>query len=294
MQHETIGEKVFNIFNIIFLLLLVLIVVIPFMSVISSSLVSAKEFATKDYIIFPEVIDFTAYKTLLKGSSVIYDAFTVTMFRVIVGTTLNLLFTYLTAYAMAKKTLPGRNLITLYFFFTMLFAGGLIPYYIVVKSVGLTNNIWVYIIPGLISVWNTLLIRNFIMSIPDSLIESAEIDGANDLQNIFRIVLPLSLPALAAIGLFYAVEHWNNWFDAYLFVSDSSKQPLQLMLRNILISADVNMNMITGQMRGNEIVPPARSIQNAAVIITILPIVMVYPFIQKYFVKGIMVGAIKG
>lgn len=272
----------------------VLAVTVPLLSVVSSSLVSAKELASRSYIIIPDKIDLTAYKALLGKTGVFFDAFKITLFRVVAGTAINLVFTYLTAYAMSKKELPGRNFITIFFFFTMLFNGGMIPTYIVVKEVGLLNSIWVYILPGLISVWYTLLMRNFIMNIPDGLIESAEIDGASDLLIIFRIILPLSLPALAAIGLFYAVDHWNSWFDAYLYVTDTKKQPVQLLLRNILAQSEIRFSTLTGSVSGTEVAPPARSVRNAAVIITTLPILFVYPFIQKYFIKGIMIGAIKG
>jgi putative aldouronate transport system permease protein len=156
------------------------------------------------------------------------------------------------------------------------------------------NNVWVYILPQIISVWNTLLIRNFIMNIPESLEESAEIDGANVIHIIFSIILPLSIPALVTIGLFYAVGHWNSWWDAFIFVSDVRKQPIQLVLRNILASAEMRINAITGSIDATEIKPPSRAIQSATIVVTTVPIVIIYPFIQKYFIKGIMIGAVKG
>jgi putative aldouronate transport system permease protein len=240
------------------------------------------------------VLDYTAYKTLFKASSILLSGFQITLFRVVVGTALNLLFTYFVAYALAKRDLVGKSILTFFFFFTMLFGGGLIPTYILIKNLGLINNIWVYILPGLVSVWNMLLLRNFIMTIPESLSESADIDGAGDLVIIFRIILPLTIPALITVGLFYAVAHWNSWWDAYLYVSKPGLAPVQLVLRNILARANITVNAITGGISSTEIQPPSRSIQNAAVVITTVPIVCVYPFLQKHFIKGVLVGAVKG
>lgn len=271
-----------------------LAVLFPLLSVVMTSLVSSKEIAMKRFVIIPSQIDLTAYKFILQGSDILLKAYKVTIFRVIVGTTLSLFVSYLAAYAFSKPDLPGRNWLTMFYYFTTLFSGGLIPYYIVVRSAGLVNSIWVYILPSLISVWYTLLIRNFIMNIPDSLIESSKIDGASEVQVIFRIVLPLSVPALVTIGLFYAIDQWNSWWDAFLFVSDTNKQPVQLVLRNILALTETRMNALTGRITSDTIRPPSRAIQNATIIVSTVPIVLIYPFVQKYFVKGIMVGAIKG
>ncbi|HOJ11329.1 MAG TPA: carbohydrate ABC transporter permease [Clostridiales bacterium] len=294
MVKQSKGEKIFNFINILIMLIAVIAVIIPLFSVVSTSLVSNQELSRRRFIIFPQKVDFTAYKIIFEGTSIIISGYKITIFRVVVGTVINLIFSYFTAYAMSKKDLPGRNVITIFFFFTMLFGGGLIPYYIVIKSVRLLNNVWVYILPQIISVWNTLLIRNFIMNIPESLEESAEIDGANAVHIIFRIILPLSIPALVTIGLFYAVGHWNSWWDAFLFVSDVRKQPIQLVLRNILASAEMRINTITGRIDATEIKPPSRAIQTATIVVTTVPIVIIYPFIQKYFIKGIMIGAVKG
>jgi ABC-type glycerol-3-phosphate transport system permease component len=176
----------------------------------------------------------------------------------------------------------------------MLFGGGLIPTYIVIRNTGLINSFWVYIIPGIMSVWNMLLIRNFIMGIPDSLFESARMDGAGELTTIFRIVLPLSTAALVTIGLFYAVGHWNSWWDAYLYTSKAELQPIQMVLRNILARASLTVKDAQSAAVLADLKAPTRSIQNAAVVVTTLPILLIYPFLQKYFVKGVMVGAVKG
>ena len=293
MHRKTKEDYILNTFNILFMTFAALVVILPLFTVISISLVSAKEIADRGVIIFPEHIDFNAYKNLLSKGSVILDGYKITLFRVVVGTAVNLLCSYFVGYALAKRDLRGRSAITFFFFFTMLFNGGLVPTYIVVKSTGLMNSVWVYILPSVMSVWYMLLIRNFIMSIPDSLFESANIDGAGNLRIIFQIVLPLSIPALVTIGLFYAVGQWNSWWDAYLYTSKPQVQPIQLVLRNILALASVEINASNASAVA-EVKAPARALQNAAVVISTLPIVFIYPFLQKYFIKGVMAGAVKG
>jgi putative aldouronate transport system permease protein len=294
MMRRTAGEKAFNLLNVTLLVLLVVAVLVPLLSVVSTSFVSNQELARRSVVIFPDTPDLTAYKIIFRKGGLLFDAYKITLFRVVVGTAVNMAFTYFVGYALSRKDLPGRTGLTLFYFFTMMFGGGLIPYYIVVKSLGLINSIWVYILPGIISVWNMLLMRNFIMNIPVSLTDAAEIDGASQFTVISRIVLPLSLPALVTIGLFYAVGHWNAWWDAYLFVSVPKKQPMQLFLRNVLAQVLVSISSITAQVSMNEQQPPPRSVQNAVVVVSTVPIVVVYPFLQKYFIKGIMIGSVKG
>ena len=292
---QTTGERIFNVFNIIIMVAFMLAIVLPLLNVVSTSLVSAQEVAGKEFILFPSKVDLGAYKLILSNGSVIVNGYKITIFRVVVGTFVNLLFTYFLAYGLSKKKLPGRNGITIYIFITMLFSGGLIPYYILIRYIGLINNLFVYILPGLVSAWNTLLLRNFIMNIPESLFESAELDGAKETIIIFKIVLPLSLPAMATIGLFYAVGHWNSWWDAFLFVSNPKLQPVQLVLRNILSVSQVSISKVGGTVRSTmSSPPPSRAIQNAVIVVSTVPVVLIYPFVQKYFVKGIMVGSVKG
>lgn len=294
-MRETKGENIFNMINMVLMFSVIIVVAVPLLNVISISLVSAKEVAAKKFILFPGNPDFGAYKVIFSNGSIIVHAYTVTIFRVVVGTLASMLATYFLAYGLSKKKLPFRNGITVFVFITMLFSGGLIPYYIVMRNLNLMNNLLVYILPLLVSAYNTLLLRNFIMNIPESLFESADIDGASELTIIFRIVLPLSLPAMATISLFYAVGQWNSWFDAYLFVSKPKLQPVQLILRNILAVTQVNINKVSGTIqRFNSNPPPSRAIQNSVIVVSTLPVIFIYPFVQKYFVKGIMVGSIKG
>lgn len=297
MVRETGKDRIFNIFNILFMIAFTLVVIIPLLYIVANSFVSLEESARRSIIIIPEKLDLTAYKLMLFGSKDIINGYTITLYRAIVGTSLNMLFSCFVAYTLSRRDLPFRNGITMYLFITMLFSGGLIPYYVVARATGMQNNILVYIVPGLVSVWNVLLLRNFMMEIPESINESAEIDGANQVYILFKLIIPLSVPSLVTVALFYAVAHWNSWFDAYLFMTDSKKFPLQLILRNILIESQLNMS----DMKGSQIEeilsknrPTVRSVQNAAVVVSTLPIVCVYPFIQKYFVKGIMMGSVKG
>lgn len=296
-MRESRAEKMFNAFNIFIMLVVLLSIGLPIIYIVMNSFVSIDEFTKRSVVIIPSKIDITAYKVVLLGSNDIANGYAVTLFRAIAGTFVNMLFSCFVAYSLSRKDFPLRNGITLYMFITILFGGGLIPYYIVASVTGMRNNLLVFIVPGLISVWNVFLLRNFMMEIPESINESAEIDGASQVVILFRLIIPLSVPSLVTISLFYAVGHWNSWFDAYLFMTDHKKFPLQLVLRNILITSQLNLSDISGT-QFEEIVgsvrPPARSIQNAAVIVSTLPIICVYPFIQKYFVKGIMVGAIKG
>lgn len=176
-------------------------------------------------------------------------------------------------------------------FITMIFYGGLIPSYLVIKSLGLIDNVWCFILPNLMSVWNMLILRNFFYSIPESLEESALLDGATPMTIFFRIIVPLSMPAIATIGLFYAVDQWNSWFDAAIWINDPNKYPLQMVLRKyVLMSStyDLKFDLATGAK------PPDMGIKSAIVVISTVPMLCIYPFIQKYFVKGVMVGSVKG
>lgn len=286
------GETAFQVFDVLFLLILSLTFILPFLSVLSTSFISEAEASQRgSFILIPHHLDLGAYITLLGSNSIIYNAYLITIFRVVIGTAMNLFFTAMLAYGVSKKSIPFRNPITMLIFFTMLFSGGLIPEFMLVKSLGLYNNIWSMVIPGLISAWNMILLRNFFMQIPESLEESALLDGASPLQILIQIIIPLSMPAIATIGLFYAVGHWNAWFDAFIYISDTHKLPVQNIMRNIVIglsTSDLNSSM------SDQATPPTETVKAAVIIISTIPILIIYPFIQKYFVKGIMVGSVKG
>lgn len=203
---------------------------------------------------------------------------------------MNLLFITSTAYVLSKKYFPNRNFWTGAIVFTMYFSGGMIPSYILVKNLHLFNSVFALILPGLIPTFTMLIVRNFFMAIPDSMEESARIDGANDVSILFRIILPISMPIIATVVLWQMVGHWNSWFDALLYTQDQKKQVLQLVLRRVLFEGSGELADYTG---GSVTVRP-ESLRAAVIMIVIFPIVCVYPFLQKYFVKGILVGSLKG
>jgi putative aldouronate transport system permease protein len=288
----TVGERTFDVFNIIILTVLSLLFLIPFLAVFSTSFISAEESMRRGaFILIPQRIDFGAYDMLLNRGMIIYNAYKVTLFRITVGTFLNLLFTATLAYGLSRRTLPGRNGLVLIIFITMIFQGGLIPTYMLIDRLGLKDTLWVLVIPGLISAWNLFIMRNFFMALPEELEESAIIDGATPAMILWKIVIPLSMPAIATIGLFYTVHHWNDWFGASIYINSQSKLPIQVVMRNILLSGLLQDETQVEYIRDP---PPAASLKSAVVIISTLPILFVYPFIQKYFVKGMMVGSIKG
>lgn len=290
-MRETKGEKVFNVFNIMFMVFLCAIMIYPMLFVLGRSFMPEIERAANPLRILPRVWDLEAYKFIFREAVTIKSSYIITILRTIVGTAFNIFFTSILAYVLSKKFYPLRNSITILVVFTMWFGGGLIPTFLLYKSLGLVNNFWVYILPGLISPWNLLLLRNFFIQIPDSLEESAKIDGANDLTIFFRIVLPLSTAAIATISLFYAVAHWNAWFDSLIFMNDKQMWTLQLLLREIIRNANMSDLMDTESILS---LPPTESVKMATVVVATLPILMVYPFLQKYFVKGVMVGSLKG
>ncbi|MFG1735199.1 carbohydrate ABC transporter permease [Paenibacillus sp. 843] len=288
----TTSERVFDVANIVFLIFLSLMFVIPFLAVLSTSFISTEESMRRGaFVLIPERLDFAAYDVLLNRGKIILNAYQVTIFRVVVGTILNLLFTSMLAYGLARRSLPGRNGLVLFIFLTMIFQGGLIPNYMLMDTLGLKDTLWVLILPSLISAWNLFILRNFFMGLPEELEESAVIDGATPLLILFKIVIPLSMPAMATIGLFYAVHHWNDWFGASIYINDVNKMPVQVIMRNILLTG-ITQNEAQLEYVRNP--PPAATLKSAVIMISTLPILFVYPFLQKYFVKGVMVGSIKG
>ena len=295
MKKQFSGEKIFQIFDITLMCIFMVLVLIPVFTVLMTSFVSEAEIAQRGtFIIIPQKFDFSAYKMLLASGKNILRAYGNTLFRVLIGTSLNLLFTITLAYGLSRKNLKGRNLFTALVFFTMFLSGGLIQTFILVKSLNLLDSRWSMIFPGLINTWNLLIMRNFFYAIPKSLEEAAIIDGANDMQILTKVVLPSSKASIATIGLFYAVAHWNAWFDAMLYINKTSLLPMQNILRNIITAASNIGDLGAEAYNSLDVIPPSQSIRAATIVITTLPILTVYPFIQKYFVKGVMVGSIKG
>lgn len=294
--HTSLSYRIFTVFNYAFLTLISLSFLFPMIIVISSSFVStAERNARGSYVMFPYQPDLTAYEMLLTGNSSVFRAYANTLFIVIVGTFLSLLVTAMLGYGLTKKTMPGRNLFVTLIFITMIFGGGMIPSYLLVDALHLMDTLWAFILPSLVSAWNTFLMRNFFAAIPKSLEESAVLDGATPVTVFICVILPLSKAVLAVIGMYYAVGYWNSWFPGVMYINNPDLLPMQNIMRNVLAinsAADMNMQMMEDLASLKQ--PPMESLRMATIVVGTLPILVVYPFIQKYFVKGVMIGSVKG
>lgn len=280
-------DRVFDWSIVIILSLIGLSVILPLVSVVSMSVTPLTEVIRNGGFVFlPKGFTLEAYKALFQEDR-IPRAFSVTLFITVIGTLINMLLSVLMAYPLSKKYLPGRKAFTLYIVFTMLFNGGMIPTYIVVKQVGLINNIWSMILPGAIWTFNVLLIKSFFENMPDEIFESAKIDGAGEFRILSIIVIPLSLPVMVTVGLFYMVGNWNQFWSAILYINDANKQPLQVVVRAMILQTQSNIENVDVKL-------PTETLKMAAVIFASAPIIAVYPFLQKYFIKGLMLGAVKG
>lgn len=295
MIKESIPDKLLKAAFYVIIAVFSLYCLVPFYAVVANSFTFESEIVRNGYMLLPKKFSLEAYKLIFQDNT-IYRAYGVTIFVTLAGTALSMLFTCALSYAISSKAVKYRNAIAFYVYFTMLFHGGLVTSYLLIsKYLGMKDSIWVLIIPSMISAWNMFLLRNFFATIDESLSESAKIDGANDAYILFRIILPISLPAIATIGLFYALGYWNNWFNALLFINDSDKYPLQYLIQRIMNNLDfINSVSPNANVSIPDYVPPAITVRLATTIVTIGPIILLYPFLQKYFVKGLMVGAVKG
>ena len=285
------GEKVFNVANIIVLGAVGLLCLYPFLYTLSISLSSATEASRAGFHFFPRQVTFLSYKMVLSDPSIL-TGYLNTLLRTTLGTVLTLVATCVAAYPLSRREMPHRAMITFLIIFTMLFGGGTVTSYLLIKGLGMINTVWALVVPGLITAFNVIIVKNFFQSLPESLIESARIDGAGEWTILFRIYLPLSKPVLATVALWTAVAHWNAWFDAMLYITDDRHQVLQTFLQRIVIQSSTQMIEL-GVTDSQMMQFTGETIKAATIIITILPIVCCYPFIQKYFVKGIMLGGVK-
>ncbi|MGI2296338.1 carbohydrate ABC transporter permease [Paenibacillus sp. GXUN7292] len=289
MEYLSKGEKMAKSINYVVLFVIALVCLFPFYYVVVVSLTTETELIRKGIVWFPDQVTFDAYKRLFSGAALI-KAYQITLFRTIIGTTLGLVVTFITAYPLSRKMLPGRSIFMFYIVFTMLFNGGLIPTYLVVQSIGLLDTVWALIMPGIIGAFNIIIMRSFFEQLPPEIEESAKVDGAGELQTMSKIVFPLTLPVMATVGLFYAVYHWNSYFDGVMYLNNPDLFPLQVVLRNILLSVE---SLFVEAIETNDTVGKL-AFKMAAVISTTLPILVVYPFVQKYFTQGATLGAVKG
>ncbi|CAM4212749.1 putative aldouronate transport system permease protein [Paenibacillus endophyticus] len=268
----------------------------PFIMVISGSLSTEKDIMDYGYTLWPKTVTFDSYRILFLGSTRIIDAYGVSLFVTIVGTVLSLFVTSMGAYVMARRSFKYRNILSIYVIVTMLFNGGLVPWYIIcVRYLDLKDTLWALILPMLANAFNMFLIRNFMLSIPEDMNESAKMDGAGDFKIFYSLIMPLSMPVLATVGLFVALSYWNDWFLGLMFVDKQELQPLQLLLRTLISNVEfLKSSSNASAMQRISAQIPSESIKMALTVITIGPIIFLYPFVQRFFVKGLMVGAVKG
>ena len=289
------GSRIFDACNVIFMILLMIITLYPFLYVLFASLSEPlKLFSHQGILLGPLGLSFKGYQFVLNYRA-IWNGYLVTLFLATVGTALTLGTSLLFAYVLSKTDSMLHGFFTFAAVFTMYFNGGMIPTYLIVKEVGLLDSLWALILPGLISTYYVIILRTAIMSIPKEMIESAELDGANEMIILLRILIPLIVPTIAAIGLFIVVGYWNSWTNALLYIQDGKKQPLQMVLRQIVVNNDMSAAAGTGASnRSGEDSATRLLLKYATIIVSVLPIICVYPFLQKYFTKGVMIGAIKG
>ncbi|PYI56552.1 carbohydrate ABC transporter permease [Paenibacillus flagellatus] len=292
MTNRTTFEKAADAANVVLLTLIAASMLFPFLHIFAVSFSSLKDVLERDLILWPREWATDSYYTILSSRNFI-RSLGVTAYVTIVGTVVNLIFTSTMAYALTRNAL-GQRAILMMVVFTILFTAGMIPTYLVVKATGLINSLWALIVPTAISSFNLIVIRQFFLSIPNELNEAALIDGANELRTFFSIILPLSKPSLAAFSLFYAVGHWNTYFNGILYLSDPAKWPIQVVLRQIVIVNEPTAALGQEAMLVLENPPPPVTIQMAAILLATLPILIVSPFLQKHFAKGVMLGSVKG
>lgn len=285
-------KELMDIILIIFLVLYGLLIIIPFYNVVVSSFLTQREFLERSLILWPNNPTLESYATLFSEGR-IFVGYRSTLLLLATGVPVNMLLTMSLAYGLGQNDLPGKKIILMMILFTMLFNGGIIPMFLVMRQLNLTNTIWSVVFASGVSTFNFILMRNYFMSLPESLMESARLDGASEWKILFRIILPLSKPIIATILLFYSVGRWNEWFNPMIFIRNPDLTVLQLVLRSIIMDAQMARQI---QAQAGAIVEVdffADGMRMAAVLVTMLPIMLVFPFLQKHFVKGVMVGAIK-
>ena len=296
---ETVGEKIFNVINIIILSLLSASFLYPFWNTFVLSFNDSLDSLRGGVYFWPRIFTLDNYQAVLSDST-IYRAYVITILKTVIGTLTSVIFTGMFAYGLSKKKLMFRNFYLTICTITLFFSGGLIPTYLLYRSLGLLDNFMVYIIPGLWSVGNMLVMKSFFVGLPNALEEAAEIDGCNHLQIFFQIIIPLSMPVISTVALMNAIGHWNGWFDAYIYINNETLYPLQTVLMKIINQSNMITAMKKGDMFQSQMnistssgMVTTEGIKMATMMVTVGPIILVYPFFQKYFVKGMTLGSVK-
>lgn len=293
MVQQTKGDRVVSIVIHILIAVIVVVMVLPFINILAVSFSSESAVISGKVLFWP--VDFTVktYERVFKGSQLM-NAMGNTILLTVVGVAINMVMTILAAYPLSKKRLRGRTLLLGMITLTMIFGAGMIPNYLLIKALNLMNSYWALWLSGALSTYNMIVLKSFFQSLPESLEESAQIDGCSDFRILLRIVLPLSLPSLATIALFYAVGWWNSYFNVMLYMTSSSKMTLQVRLRDLVNLTDISGIMNAADQEAKRYRMAEQSIKAVSIVIATVPILLVYPFLQKYFVKGVMIGSIKG
>ncbi len=293
-MNYSFNDKIFYILTLVVLTIFFILVLYPCIFVISASFSSGTAVQTGKVVLFPVDVSLEGYKTVF-NTPTIWLGFKNSIIYTVAGTLINICMTITTAYCLSRKDLPGRNFITILFTFTMFFGGGLIPSYMVVQRMGLLNTRFALMIPGAISVFNLIVARTFIVnSIPEELLEAAQIDGCSDIKYFMEILIPLSKTIIAVLALFYGVSHWNAYFNAMIYLNNKSLFPLTLYLREILMSSQIDPATVSDPELQSKIANMVGVIKYALIMVSITPMLVIYPFVQKYFVKGVMIGSVKG
>lgn len=290
MKRTTPGRITFNLLNAFIMTCVCIVTLYPFLFIAAASLSSPLFISQGKVSIIPLGFTTAAYKMVLEYP-MIGRSYLNTILYTVLGTAINILLTVFAAYPLSRRSFVGRKFFNMMIFIPIIFNSGMIPSFLVVNGLGLRNTLWAMVLPGAIASFNVIIMRTFFEAIPDALEESARIDGASHMQILFRIILPLSVPSIATIGLFYAVGHWNSFFGALLYLRDQKMHPIQIVLRNIVIMNQTDSVM---QSVNDDRAQVSESIKYATIMVATLPILFVYPFIQKYFVQGVMIGSVKG
>lgn len=294
MIDRSFGDRIFNLINYTLLTLLTLIVLYPLVFVLSASISNPEHVLRGEMWLIPKGFNLDAYTKIFQNKDILLG-YSNTILYTVIGTALNVVMTICAAYPLSRRDLAGRGLVTGLIVFTMFFGGGLIPTYLLIKNLNMLDTLWAMIIPNAVSVWNIIIMRTFFQqSIPGELQESAMIDGCTHIQTLLRIVLPLSMPIIAVMVLFYAVGHWNSYFNALIYLTTKEKFPLQLILREILIQSDSGEFVKLTSESAVRMKMSVEGLKYAVLVVANLPMLILYPFLQRYFVKGIMIGALKG
>lgn len=301
MKKHSRSDKIFDMINMVLLILMMAVILYPLYFIVIASISSPAAVNSGQVLLFPKGATLEGYKYVLKDNS-IWKGYANTIILTVTGTLVNMFLTVTCAYALSKSHLPFIKFIMFAMTFTMFFSGGIIPTYLLVSGMGMRDTIWSLILPTAVSVYNVILMRTYFMnSVPDEIIQAAKIDGCSEIKALAAVVLPLSKPILVTIALFYGVGHWNQFFQALIYISDKDRFPLQLVLRNMLLMGNNAMtSMLSGGMSGEnakymaELMKQIEILKYAVIIVSVLPVLIVYPFLQKFFMKGIMMGSLKG